>query len=128
MKRYKQDKEQNSKKAKVFNHELKDYNTRNWGDVKVGDVLLIEKSEGIPVDLLLYKSSLDSGMCFVDTMNLDGETNLKEKLCPQGTKEIPKNKMISNHCKIICDKPNEILDKWECSYYFDKSSTPIICG
>jgi len=90
--------------------------------------LLIGKNEGIPADLLLFKSSLDSGMCFVDTMNLDGETNLKEKLCPQGIKEIPKHKLIYNHSKLICDKPNEFLDKWECSFYYDNSTTPIICG
>ncbi len=67
-------------------------------------------------------------MCFVDTMNLDGETNLKEKMCPQGIKDIPTNKLIFSHSKIICDKPNEVLDKWECSYYFNDSLTPIICG
>lgn len=128
MKRYKQDKEQNSKKAKVFNHEMKDYDIKNWEDLKVGDALYLSKNEGIPADLLLFKSSLDSGMCFVDTMNLDGETNLKEKLCPQGTKDIQKSKMLYSLSNIICDKPNEILDKWECSFYYDNSSIPIICG
>lgn len=96
--------------------------------MKVGDFLLVEKGQNLPADLLLLKSSLDTGMCFVDTMNLDGETNLKEKLCPQGIKDFPKYSLISTKIKIICDKPNEILDKWDCSYYHNNSTKPIICG
>jgi len=31
----------------------------------------------IPTDLLLLTSSYEDGICCMDTMNLDGETNLK---------------------------------------------------
>lgn len=39
----------------------------------------MKKDEDIPCDILLLYSSNDTGFTFVDTMALDGETNLKEK-------------------------------------------------
>jgi phospholipid-translocating ATPase len=41
---------------------------------------MVKKNEDIPADILLLYSSNDSGIAFVDTMALDGETNLKEKV------------------------------------------------
>ena len=33
----------------------------------------------IPADLIMLYSSEESGLCFVQTMNLDGQSNLKTK-------------------------------------------------
>jgi hypothetical protein len=52
-------------------------------------------------------------MCFVDTMNLDGETNLKEKMVPLGLKEVEKEKLILSSGNVICNLPDENLEKWE---------------
>jgi phospholipid-translocating ATPase len=41
---------------------------------------MVKKNEDIPSDILLLYSSNETGIAFVDTMALDGETNLKEKL------------------------------------------------
>ena len=64
---------------------------------------------------MILQSSLDTGMCFVDTMNLDGETNLKEKMIPQGLKGIDREKIISLSGNIICNLPNDNLEQWEAS-------------
>lgn len=40
---------------------------------------MIQKDEDIPADILLMYSSNETGVVSVDTMALDGETNLKEK-------------------------------------------------
>ena len=50
-----------------------------WCDVKVGDVLKVEENSYFPADLLLVESSGQEGMCYVETKNLDGETNMKHK-------------------------------------------------
>ncbi|KAJ3144828.1 hypothetical protein HK101_002585 [Irineochytrium annulatum] len=47
--------------------------------VRVGDVLLVEQGEVIPADLVVLGSSLPNGSCFIETSNLDGESNLKQK-------------------------------------------------
>jgi P-type E1-E2 ATPase len=45
----------------------------------MGELVKLYKDQEIPADMVILKSSKDSGLCFVDTMNLDGETNLKER-------------------------------------------------
>jgi len=47
--------------------------------VKVGDILMLKKDKEFPADLLLLGANEGKEVVFVDTMNLDGETNLKEK-------------------------------------------------
>ena len=49
---------------------------------------MVNKDEEFPADILLLKSDKDSGIVFVDTMNLDGETNLKEKMSPLETNSL----------------------------------------
>lgn len=56
----------------------------DWQDVRVGDIMHLSCNDIIPADLLLLKSSDKSGVCHVETMNLDGETNLKQRQCISG--------------------------------------------
>ena len=56
----------------------------DWQDVRVGDIMHLSCNDIIPADLLLLRSSDKSGICHVETMNLDGETNLKQRQCITG--------------------------------------------
>ena len=47
-----------------------------------------EGTEEFPADLLLLATSKDSGMCYVETSNLDGETSLKIRKAPDVSKEL----------------------------------------
>ncbi|KAH7104048.1 phospholipid-translocating P-type ATPase [Auriculariales sp. MPI-PUGE-AT-0066] len=52
-----------------------------WKKVEVGDVILLRDGDQIPADLIVLATSdpQGEGMCYVETKNLDGETNLKAR-------------------------------------------------
>eukprot|EP00347_Sterkiella_histriomuscorum_P003801 403362887 len=109
--RYKTQTDLNSKKAKVLNYETEKFEFTKWEHIKAGMFIRIEKDTEIPADILLLYSSNVSGLIFVDTMALDGETNLKEKVA---TCEIFDEKTISQISgEMTVDAPNELLDYWE---------------
>lgn len=51
----------------------KDY----WKNVQVGDFVRIYNEDQIPADVVILSTSDPDGACYVETKNLDGETNLK---------------------------------------------------
>lgn len=50
-----------------------------WEDVSVGDFIKIMDNESIPADILICSTSEEENVAFVETKNLDGETNLKSR-------------------------------------------------
>ena len=47
--------------------------------MQVGDVVKVKENEFFPADLIILSSTEPEGMFYVETKNLDGETNLKLK-------------------------------------------------
>ncbi|KAL2494037.1 putative phospholipid-transporting ATPase 5 [Forsythia ovata] len=82
--RFLQDRNVNSRKVKVHvGNGL--FVQKFWDALCVGDVVKVSKNEYFPSDLLLLSSSYEDGVCYVETMNLDGETNLKAKRSLEAT-------------------------------------------
>ncbi|GAA6046641.1 hypothetical protein JCM3770_003092 [Rhodotorula araucariae] len=50
-----------------------------WKKLEVGDIVLLKENEQIPADVVVLATSDADGVCFVETKNLDGETNLKPR-------------------------------------------------
>lgn len=48
-----------------------------WKNVMVGDFVRIYNEDPIPADVVVLATSDPDGACYVETKNLDGETNLK---------------------------------------------------
>ena len=56
-----------------------DWDDTEWKDIKVGDFILLKNNELIPADIIVMSTSDQDGMCYIESKNLDGETNLKIK-------------------------------------------------
>lgn len=61
----------------------KEFVNVRWCDIKIGDFVKVDQNEFFPADMLVIKSSEEEGVCYVETKNLDGETNLKHKSVPK---------------------------------------------
>ncbi|KAH0594627.1 hypothetical protein MHUMG1_07461 [Metarhizium humberi] len=61
----------------------RDWLCMQWQHVKVGDVVRLRRNDGVPADMILLHATGPNGVAYIETMALDGETNLKSKqACP----------------------------------------------
>ena len=80
-----------------------------WEDTVVGDFVKVLDNESIPADILICSTSEDENVAFVETKNLDGETNLKSRnAVPALTHLRTASDCASprNAFRIDCDKPD----------------------
>ena len=85
------------------------WKTELWEDLRVGDFVKITDGEAIPADILICSTSEDANVAFVETKNLDGETNLKSRSAVPALTHIrtpedcvnPENKF-----NVDCDRPD----------------------
>ncbi|KAL6282843.1 hypothetical protein ACE6H2_013772 [Prunus campanulata] len=83
---------------------------KSWQQLSVGDVVKVNKNEYFPSDLLLLSSSYEDGICYVETMNLDGETNLKVKRCSEATLGLINDQAFGLfRATVRCEDPNPHL-------------------
>ncbi|RBR25143.1 uncharacterized protein FIESC28_02051 [Fusarium coffeatum] len=60
-----------------------DWTSVQWQNVRVGDVIRLRRDDPVPADIVLLHATGPNGIAYIDTMALDGETNLKSKqACP----------------------------------------------
>ena len=63
-------------------------------------------NEMIPADIVVLRSSDEHGLCYIDTQNLDGETNLKQREVPRGFVDRQQNFQPQDfRSSLECDLP-----------------------
>jgi len=140
-KRHAADKLVNNTEVKVLNTfgSIWNWSTKPWHDVKVGDLVLVEKDNFFPSDLVLLSSKEPNGLCYIETSNLDGETNLKARTAlldvDLAVTNLTNDKKVLNMQKLArsglkgsnieCDAPNKMLYEFIGKLNFNGKETPI---
>ncbi|KAL7069105.1 hypothetical protein ACR3K2_03620 [Cryptosporidium serpentis] len=125
IKRHKSDWEENNRAAIYFSTDgsLK---KKKWEDIEVGDIVKIYDGEYFPADLILLHSSDSCGVVFIETKNLDGETNLKGKACIADISKlfIDESFVGKIRIKFECETPSEKLYSFSGSCHITSTNNP----
>ena len=118
-KRKKSDDEENNRKVEVYDLDKEQFITKKWKDVFVGNILKVKKGEYFPADCVLISSSEKKiHGCYIETKNLDGETNLKLKKSVK--KFVDRCKDLNTfQGKFITQLPNEFIYQFSGVFEFD---------
>ncbi|TVY37406.1 putative phospholipid-transporting ATPase [Lachnellula occidentalis] len=105
----------------------KQWATLKWKDVKVGDVIKLERDMNVPADMVLLHSDGPNGIAYIETMALDGETNLKSKQAPPVlAKRCGSSDAIAAcHAEIVVEDPNLDLYNFDGRVTIDGETKPL---
>lgn len=129
VKRHQSDAELNARITQVLEPGSGTFESRRWRHVRVGDIVRIESNEFFPADLILLSSSEPEGLCYVETANLDGETNLKIKQAsPDSAKITSSSAASAMRGHVASEQPNNSLYTFDATMHLQMSSTPGFSG
>lgn len=90
--RYRSDKQINKHTCRIFSKSESRFIKEEWSKVTPGDFIHLSCNEIIPADILFIRSSDVQGICHIETSNIDGESNLKQRQIVEGFSSISENK------------------------------------
>ncbi|KAF0873170.1 AT8A2 ATPase, partial [Crocuta crocuta] len=124
-KRHKADNAVNKKKTIVLRNGM--WHTIMWKEVAVGDIVKVVNGQYLPADMALLSSSEPQAMCYVETANLDGETNLKIRQGLSHTADMQTREVLMKLSGTIeCEGPNRHLYDFTGNLHVDgKSPVPL---
>ena len=85
-----------------------------YAQIRAGDIIKLSGKTAVPADMIIVLTSLysDGNQCYVETTNIDGETNLKLREAPVSLKPLavashgtPNKDMFEGEVK--CEPPNK---------------------
>uniref|UniRef100_A0A0E0EXR4 Phospholipid-transporting ATPase n=1 Tax=Oryza meridionalis TaxID=40149 RepID=A0A0E0EXR4_9ORYZ len=102
------------------------WETTPWKRLQVGDIVRIKQDGYFPADLLFLSSTNPDGVCYIETANLDGETNLKIRKALEKTWDYKNpEKAFEFKGEIQCEQPNNSLYTFTGNLIVDKQTMPL---
>jgi len=78
-----------------------------WKDIHVGDLVRLRRDETVPADTVLLYVDESHDRAYVETMALDGETNMKSKYPPQSLSMCKSlDQLLSSSGELSVEDPN----------------------
>ncbi|XP_034948084.1 probable phospholipid-transporting ATPase IIB isoform X2 [Chelonus insularis] len=106
--RYKRDKEVNGQKYYRLVRGSDTPELVPSSKLKVGDMIIVEKGQRVPADLVLLRTTEKSGSCFVRTDQLDGETDWKLRLAVPATQKLESDdQLFKIKASLYVEKPQK---------------------
>ncbi|KAG6418117.1 hypothetical protein SASPL_120316 [Salvia splendens] len=115
--RHRSDRIENNRLASVLvNGEFED---KKWKDICVGEVIKVSGNQTLPCDMVLLSTSDATGVAYVQTTNLDGESNLKTRYAKQETQM--RTPVVGNIGGLLikCEKPNRNIYGFQANMEID---------
>ncbi|KAI8908516.1 hypothetical protein EDD86DRAFT_207875 [Gorgonomyces haynaldii] len=99
---------------------------KQWRQVTVGDIVKVENKQNFPADMILLNSSEQDSQSYIETSQLDGETNLKIRQGIVETNFLKTEKDLGQfEATLRCEAPNNSLYTFEATMTFGGKNYPI---
>ncbi|OLN88113.1 putative phospholipid-transporting ATPase DNF3-like protein 1 [Colletotrichum chlorophyti] len=97
-----------------------------WSDIEVGDVVKLSRDDPVPADIILLHADGENGLAYIETMALDGETNLKSKQVSAALTgcDTVEGVMACN-AEFVVEDPNPDLYKFDGKVTVGEKSLPL---
>lgn len=115
--RHRSDRNENNRESLVL--QFGDFRSKKWKKIQAGEVVKIFADETIPADMVLLGTSDPSGLAYIQTMNLDGESNLKTRYARQETASAVLSEACNVSGFIRCEQPNRNIYEFTANMEFN---------
>ncbi|XP_004858099.1 probable phospholipid-transporting ATPase IIA isoform X1 [Heterocephalus glaber] len=94
--------------------------------IQVGDLIIVEKNQRVPADVIFLRTSEKNGSCFLRTDQLDGETDWKLRLPVACTQRLPTaSDLLQIRAYVYAEEPNIDIHNFVGTFTREDSDPPI---
>uniref|UniRef100_A0A8D0V7I8 Phospholipid-transporting ATPase n=1 Tax=Sus scrofa TaxID=9823 RepID=A0A8D0V7I8_PIG len=93
--------------------------------IQVGDLIIVEKNQRVPADMIFLRTSEKNGSCFLRTDQLDGETDWKLRLPVACTQRLPTAAdLLQIRSYVYAEEPNIDIHNFVGTFTREQSEPP----